>query len=439
MNGIQVFKFGGASVKDADAVRNVAQILQRFKDQKLVIVVSAMGKTTNALEAVVNSHAKQDGRATALLNEIKASHATIAEQLFGNDSGIQELLEQTFAEAESELEGAPHPNYDYLYDQIICIGELVSSRIVAAYLDKIGLRTSWLDARNVVRTDDQYREGWVQWDITQSQMNTVVKPMLERGGYVLTQGFIGSTADNATTTLGREGSDYTAAIFSYCLDADAMSIWKDVPGVLTADPRLFENVVKLDRMSYKEAIEMTYYGAKVIHPKTIKPLQNKSIPLYVKSFLNPDAGGTMIAANVDDRYPPLIAVEGNQALINIAARDFSFIAEHHLRYLFQQIADHRLQVNLMQNTALNFSISVNDIDQRVEDFAKAIENDFQVVIDRGLELLTCRHFTEDTVENLKRGKIVFAEARIPQTIQLVVRDVPNMVRREVPLPSAKGL
>jgi aspartate kinase len=317
-----------------------------------------------------------------------------------------------------------------MYDQLIPTGELVSSTIVAAYFNKMGLKTQWVDARDVIATDDIYREAWVQWDETKANVANKVRPLLEKDSMVLTQGFIGSTKENYTTTLGREGSDYTAAILSFCLDAEDMTIWKDVPGVLTADPRLFDNVTKLDRLSYREAIEMTYYGAKVIHPKTIKPLQNKSIPLYVKSFINPENDGTFIGPDVEDHYPPMVAIERNQALLNISTRDFSFVAEHHMRYLFNQIAEHRLQVNLMQNTAISFAICVNHIDDRIFRFAKSIEKEFKVVMDyEGLELITVRHYTPQVIEMLRNGKIIMVEERTKNTIQMVAKEVPLMKRK----------
>ncbi|MEK7254671.1 MAG: aspartate kinase, partial [Bacteroidota bacterium] len=261
---IKVFKFGGASVRDAAAVKNVVSILEMFREESLVIIVSAMGKTTDALEKVVAAHAAKSGEAWNLLEGVKAAHYKIMNDLFEPGDPAFDEVNDLFVSVEWVLDEEPHTNYDFMYDQIVSLGELVSTRIVAAYLNRIGLPTQWLDARDVILTDEIYREGWVQWDETLENAQRKVKPMLEKGGFVLTQGFIGSTKENFTTTLGREGSDYTAAIFSFCLDAESMTIWKDVPGVLTGDPRLFENVTKLDRLSYREAIEMTYYGAKVI-------------------------------------------------------------------------------------------------------------------------------------------------------------------------------
>ncbi len=426
---IKVFKFGGASLKNADAVKNVANILKTFADQRLVIVVSAMGKTTNALEEVVDAHNEGTGKAGELLNEIKKQHYEICEALFGPKHDVFATVNDTFVEVEWVLEEPPHENYDYMYDQIVSIGELVSSKIVQAYLNEVNLPTRWLDARDVILTDDIFREGWVQWAETQERADRIARPLTQESGFVLTQGFIGSTTENFTTTLGREGSDYTAAIFSFCLDAESMTIWKDVPGVLTADPRLFDNVTKIDRLSYREAIEMTYYGAKVIHPKTIKPLQNKSIPLYVKSFIDPAGEGTFISVEVEDTYPPMVAVEQDQALLHISTRDFSFVAEHHMSFLFKLIAELRIQVNMMQNTAISFVVCVNDIDDRIDTFIEKIQKDFKVILDRDLELITVRHFQKNVLDNLRRGKIILLEERMRQTVQMVARDVPVMQRK----------
>lgn len=427
---LKVFKFGGASVKDAKSIQNVAGILEKYKDESLLIVVSAMGKTTNALEEVTKAYYKKTGEAQKLMEEVKQSHYRMMAELFGtekHDAFVE--VNDIFVEADWVLEDEPEDSYDYIYDQIVSLGELVSTKILAAYLNGKGLATQWLDARDVILTDDIYREGWVQWDETQKRADRTAKPMLEAGGFVVTQGFIGSTTENTTTTLGREGSDYTAAIFSYCLDAESMSIWKDVPGVLTADPRLFDNVTKLDELSYREAIEMTYYGAKVIHPKTIKPLQNKSIPLFVKSFINPEGKGTMIAPDVEDNYPPMVAIENNQALLNISTRDFSFVAEQHISDLFNQITAHRLHVNMMQNTAISFRICVTDQDGKVQDFAKAIEDKFKVRIEPNLELITVRHYNKQTLNDLRADKVVLTENKIRKTVQMVVKTIPPMTRK----------
>lgn len=423
MKHLKVFKFGGSSLRDTANVKNVASILQSFKGKPVLIVVSAMGKTTNALEEVVAAHAAQNGKALDLLNGIREQHLQMMSELFEPGDEVYAAVNDHFVSVEWVLEEEPHENYDYMYDQIICLGELVSSSIMSAYLNQVGLPTQWLDARDVILTDDIYREGWVQWEETVSRAQAKAMPLLEKGGFVLTQGFIGSTTENATTTLGREGSDYTAAIFSFCLDAEDMTIWKDVPGVLTADPRLFDNVVKLDRLSYREAIEMTYYGAKVIHPKTIKPLQNKNIPLYVKSFIDPKGEGTLISSEVEDLYPPMVAVERNQAMVSISTRDFSFVAEHHMSVLFNHIANLRMQVNMMQNTAISFVVCVNDIDNKVDLFAESVQKEFKVMIDRDLELITVRHSQPNVLENLRKGKILLMEERTKDTVQMVVKNV----------------
>lgn len=435
---MQVFKFGGASLKDVAGIKNVASILQRFKNQSLVIIVSAMGKTTNALEAVVAAHAKQNGEAQKLYEAFKEQHYALMRELFDSSDEVFTLVNDTLVEGEWVLEEKPSENYDYMYDQLVCMGELVSSKIVTAYLNKIDLPTQWLDARDVVATDNTYREGWVIWDKTKANAQKVVVPMLAKGGFVLTQGFIGSTSENFTTTLGREGSDYSAAIFSHCLDAESMTIWKDVPGVLNADPRMFDNTVKLDRLSYREAIEMTYYGAQVIHPKTIKPLQNKNIPLFVKSFLDPDAPGTEISSDTEENYPPIVVVEKNQALLHISTLDYSFVAEHHMARLFAKAADLRIFVNMMQNTAVSFTICVPNVPDRIERFIKDISDEFKVKVEQGLELITIRHYTEETIANLKKGKIVLFEERIRKTMHMVVRNVPPIERKEVEIAGSKA-
>ncbi len=435
---MKVFKFGGASVKDAAGVRNVAAILQSFRHEQLVIVISAMGKTTNALEAVVAAHNRQDGTAHDLFNGVKEQHYALMRELFDAGDEAFDVVNDVFVEAEWVLDEPPAENYDYMYDQLVCVGELVSTRIVAAFLNKSGLKTQWIDARDVIITDNTYREGWVTWDKTRANAQRIVPNLLEQGGFVLTQGFIGSTTENFTTTLGREGSDYSASIFAFCLDAESMTIWKDVPGVLNADPRLFDNVVKLDRLSYMEAIEMTYYGASVIHPKTIKPLQNKNIPLYVKSFLNPEGLGTEISSDLDMAYPPIVVVEKNQVLLYISTIDYSFVAEQHMARLFQILAQLRIFVNMMQNTAISFTICVPNNPDRTRKFIEEVSDEFRIKMEEGLELITIRHMTDETVQQLKKNKIVLFEERIRDTLQMVVRDVPLIERKAEELERAKG-
>jgi len=381
---------------------------------------------------VTRAYAKGDIElAKQKLTELHNATMTTVGELFGDvPAELAAGLNDLFVSVEWVFDDPPNESYDYDYDQIVSLGELISSLIVAAYLNHDGLPTAWLDARDCIITDNTYREGWVQWPETQSRITNQVPPLLDAGKFVLTQGFIGSTTENFTTTLGREGSDYSAAIFSYCLDAEEMSIWKDVPGVLTADPRLFDNVSKVDRLSYKEAIEMTYYGASIIHPKTIKPLQNKSIPLRVRSFIDPAGTGTEISADAGDTYPPMVAVEKEQALVNISTRDFSFVAEHHIKELFEHITTTRLQVNMMQNTAISFNVVVNDIDDRVARFCKLVEQDFKTTVERDLELITIRHYTNDVADSMRRGKVQLLEGRMPLTIQMVVKEVPIIRRKD---------
>ena len=424
---IKVFKFGGASVKDADAINNVIEILRSHKDERILIVVSAMGKTTNKMEKIV--HAIQDrDKALELLQEVKDAHYKVINELFEDPSELGTTLNDIFVEVEWALDEVDAP-YDFVYDQIVGIGELVSTRILNHGLKQAGISSKWLDARGIIKTDELFREAAILWDKTIANINASVKPQLSEHNFVVTQGFIGSTTDNNTTTLGREGSDFSAAIFSYGLDADSMTIWKDVPGVLTADPRKFDNVTKLNRLAYKEAIEMTYYGAKVIHPKTIKPLQNKTIPLHVKSFLQPEEPGTLISAEIEENYPPIVSIEDNQTIIYISTKDFSFVAEHHLGLLFQKLAQFRLTVNMMQNTAISFAVCVTDKENRIEDFCKSIGEDFNTTVDEGLELITIRHYQKSLIENLKKGKLIFLEQRIKDTVQLVVKSFQMMQRK----------
>jgi aspartate kinase len=355
---------------------------------------------------------------------------SVVSELFAEPQAeLVTTLNDLFVSVEWTLEEEPNASYDYDYDQIVSLGELVSSHIVATYLNHQQLSTRWIDARDLIQTDNTYREGGVQWEDTCQRVQQHVPGIFQNHDRVLTQGFIGNTSENYTTTLGREGSDYSAAILSYCLDAESMTIWKDVAGVLTADPRLFDHVSKIDRMSYREAIEMTYYGAKVIHPKTIKPLQNKSIPLYVRSFLEPDAPGTLVYDEAGDAYPPMVAVETEQALINISTRDFSFVAEQHMRELFEHITTTRLTVNMMQNTAISFNVVVGDVEDRVSQFCKLIETNYKTHVDRHLELITVRHYTPEVAESLRKGKVMMLEGRLPLTLQMVVKDVPMIKRK----------
>lgn len=427
---IKVFKFGGASVKDSEGFKNVGQIIQKYDQEKIVIVVSAMGKTTNALEEVVKSYYAQDEHTEELLLKIKASHVALIQELFPVSQAVLDDINDAFVEIEWVLEEAPHEDYDYTYDQIVSMGELLSSKILTHYLQYLKINSKWLDVRDVILTDNTYRDARIQWDATQTNARNKITPMLETTNHIVTQGFIGSTSENFTTTLGREGSDYTAAILSYCLDAESMHIWKDVPGVLTGDPRIFDEVIKMPRISYNEAIEMTYYGAKVIHPKTIKPLQNKLIPLFVRPFLDPTSEGTVISDEKEMSYPPVIVIEHEQTLLHISTNDFSFVAEHHLSMIFALLAKYRLKVNMMRNTAISFSVCVNNIPERIRKFEKELGSEFKMIQDNDLELVTIRHYNEDILKDMKKNKLILFEEKLRDTVQMVVRNLPKMKRKE---------
>ena len=323
---MKIFKFGGASVNDAEAIKNVVNIIQNYKDEEVVIVVSAMGKSTNALEVLLNDFYKGEGDVIGKLEAIKKFHFSILEKLFPTeDHPVYEEVHNLFVEIEWQLEDPPVGTFDFEYDQMVAMGELLSSKIVAAYLNYCDQSSRWLDARDVIRTDNSYRKALVNWEVTQQLIDRKIKPIYANSETkrIVTQGFIAATSENFNTTLGREGSDFTAAIFAYCLDAEEVVIWKDVEGMLNADPKSYKNTVKLNEISYLEAVELAYFGASVIHPKTIKPLQNKGIPLKIKSFLNPLNKGTLISNNTasDSLIPSFIHKE-NQVLISIAAIDF---------------------------------------------------------------------------------------------------------------------
>lgn len=421
---MEVFKFGGASVKDASAVKNVGSILSRYEGQKLVVVVSAMGKTTNKLEEVVE--AKKNGNLglyTSLLTELTSFHYDILGELF------QEKHFKIYAEVESIFEQLqdrfhqPFPeNYSFEYDQVVSLGELISSKIVAAYLFEKGLSSGWIDARQLVRTDNQFQEGKVDWVKTEELMQNQILPVIMNTDILITQGFVGHTPEGFTTTLGREGSDYSAAIFAYCLNAKKVTIWKDVPGMLNADPKYFENTIKLDQISFKEAIELSYYGASVIHPKTIKPLQNKGIPLFVKSFIDPDEPGSIIQESTDkDNLVPSFIVKKDQVLYSIRPVDFSFIAEDKLSDIFNRLAQQKVKINLMQNSALSFSFLLDRKLANSEMMTKLLGDSYKVWYNDELELVTIRHYDQETINLVTKGKSIILEQKTRQTIRLVLK------------------
>ncbi len=417
---IKILKFGGASIKDAASIRNAAAILSQYRGEAIVVVISAMGKTTNSLEAITNAYFTRNGDAVELLQRLKHEHFQILTELFfENVHPIFDDVNNTFVEIDWILEDEPHEKYDYLYDQIVSVGETVASKIVSAYLNYKNISAYWLDVRDCIKTDNTYREGKVEWVITEKNIRAKI-PFLLKDHFVLTQGFLGGTSENHTTTLGREGSDYSAAIFAYALNAESMTIWKDVPGVLNADPRYFQETKKINCLSYREAIEMAYFGASMIHPKTIKPLQNKKIPLYVRSFINPEAEGSLISELSQKTLPPILVLKQKQILISMEAKDFSFIAEENLSHILSLLSRHRVKVNLMQNGAISFSVCC-DYDYKILPMIAELSESFAVKSNENLELLTIRHYTEEAIAEYSKGKEILLEQKSRQTVQLVLR------------------
>lgn len=419
---MQVFKFGGASVKDAENIKNVASIIANYKKDELLVVVSATGKTTNALEQVLNHFVEGKGDAVALLQDIKNAHMEVLHALFSdkNDPVFDDVA-NAFVEVDWILEEDPQDEYDYLYDQIVSIGEVVSSKMLAAYAAHTGIPIRWVDARDYIMTDNTYREAQVDWEKTEEKIRREIPSILDNE-IIITQGFIGSTSENFTTTLGREGSDYSAAIFASCLNAEEIIIWKDVPGVLNADPKWFERTELIPELSYTDAIELTYYGATVIHPKTIKPLQNKQITLNVRSFLNPGATGTLIRATNQGLPVPSFIFKVNQVLVNIQPRDFSFILEDNLSHIFNSFHNHRIKINMMHNSAIRFSVSIDDTGANVENLLADLKQRYKVTIEKELELITIRYFNQETIDRVLVDKEIIRELKDSYTCQLLVKN-----------------
>ena len=416
-----VFKFGGASVKDAAGIVNLAHIVKKYEGQKLLIVVSAMGKTTNALEKLTNAYIEQSDDLNAIYANIKEYHHHILTDLFEPSHPVFNEIANTFVEIDWMMEDEPHDDHDFVYDQIVSIGEMVSTRIVAAYLNKTGIKTQWLDVRGYIHTDNNYREGNVYWDKTCASISKDIPALMDKG-IVVTQGFLGGTSENFTTTLGREGSDYTSSIFASCLNAESVTTWKDVPGILNADPKFFADTIKFNELSYSEAIEMTYYGASVIHPKTIKPLQNAKIPLLVKPFTDPDASGTIIK-ETDSHYfeKPVIILKQNQVLLSISAKDYSFVSEDHLSNIFRLFSHNHVKANMMQTSALSFTVCFDLNPEHFEKLLSGLNADFKVKYNDNLTLITIRHYTQSTLHDLTADKIVLLEQISRNTAQVVVR------------------
>ncbi len=417
---MKVFKFGGASVKDAKSIKNVADIIKNNLKDNPLIVISAAGKTTNALEKVVNEYFNNSGNAFEALEDVKKMHYDIINELFdAENEDLTAEINDMFVDVEWILEETAVGSFDQTYDQIVCLGELLSTKIVSAYLNSIGIQSNWLDVRDCILTDNNYRDANLDWEETSRRIRKTVPPLMNNA-LVLTQGFLGNTSENFTTTLGREGSDYTAAIFSYCLDATSMTIWKDVAGVLNADPRIFQNATLLKEISYSEAIEMTYYGAQVIHPKTLQPLKNKNIPLFVKSFLQPDNEGTIVTDKEPSNYPPVFVVKENQALLNFYSKSFNFVDEYKFSKLFDAFAHHRIKVNMTQNTALSFSVCVNHDERKMTALCEELEIEYNIEIISDLKLLTIRHGNAQIIEEFTKNRKIYLEEKIRSNVQIIM-------------------
>jgi aspartate kinase len=423
-SAIHVFKFGGASVKDAKAVLNVVELIQKHDQSNLVVVVSAMGKTTNKLEDIFNSFINKDKEAyLKSTKELKTFHTNIIQDLFEGDSleQINEIINALFHKISSFYEHHENENQSYLYDQLIPYGEMLSSKIIQHCLEKSGVKSSWLDARKCIKTDSNYQNANVDWNLTEKEINERLNQLYSIGRVVVSQGFVGSNSNEDSTTLGREGSDYSAGIFAYASDAKEVIIWKDVPGMLNADPKYFEDTIKLEQISFKEAIELSYYGASVIHPKTIKPLQNKNIPLYVKSFIHPEQKGTIIQKRTenDDAIPSFI-FKKNQVLFSIMPKDFSFLIEENLSDIFLKLSRINAHINIMQNSALSFSFLMDDKMEIVSQVKAALESSFIVKYNTDLELVTIRHYDQQTIDFVTRGKEILLEQKTRSTARFVL-------------------
>ena len=418
---IHVFKFGGASVKDAEGVKNLASVLQQTGHKDLVIVVSAMGKMTNALEHVVTTYFNNPQKLKETILEIKVFHTTIANKLFENTSApVFKTIDTLIAQLISFLTTNKSNNHAFVYDQVVSFGELLSTTIIAAYLEVVGIQNTWLDIRDCIVTDTKYRDATVDWDITQRQITKHVIP----SGITITQGFLGAEDNNNfTTTLGREGSDYTAAILAYCLNAASVTIWKDVPGVLNADPRYFEKTILLHHISYREAIELAFYGASVIHPKTLQPLQRKEIPLFVKSFYDPLAEGTCVGKGVTlDPQTSCFILKREQVLLSLSSLDFSFIVEKNISDIFTLLDSYKMKVALIQNSAISFSVVIDNKYRNLELLLTALRSTFRVSWDENVTLYTIRHADSKEVNNLVQHRKVLLKQESRETVQLVIKE-----------------
>ncbi len=417
---MRIFKFGGASVKDADGIKNVMSVLQKVGHDDVLLVISAMGKTTNALEVVIKNYFEKSTEFHASLQEVRKYHNQILLDLFEDEEhDVFFTVNSHFADLEYFLRSNKSPNYSFVYDQVISFGEIVSTTIVSHYFNEKGLKNNWIDVRNFIKTDNTYRDANVDWEQTQKLISKGIK----KKSLNITQGFLGSDENNFTTTLGREGSDYTAAIFAYCLSAESVTIWKDVPGVLNADPRYFEKAVLLNQISYREAIELAFYGASVIHPKTLQPLQKKEIPLYVKSFITPLLPGTSVAKGADlEPKTPCFIVKKNQLLISLSSIDFSFIMEENISEIFGLFHQFKMKVSLIQNSAISFSVCIEDKYGNFNELKAILAKKFKVSFNENVSLYTIRHFNKEAAEMVEKGKEVVLRQISRETMQVVTKD-----------------
>lgn len=413
---MKIFKFGGASVKDADGVKNLLNVVNKKADKNTIIVVSAMGKTTNALEKIVSNYFTNKNDLNLLISDLYEYHKRILENLFPEKHQIFNEINILFQKIKFFLDNNKSPNHSFVYDQIVVFGEIISTTIINSYLVHNNINSIWLDARECIKTDSNYRGGNVQWYETQKR----IKEKIQDDKINVTQGFIGSDKNNFNTTLGREGSDYTAAIFAYSLNSESVTIWKDVPGVLNGDPKVFKNSQLLEQISYSEAIELAFYGASVIHPKTLQPLQKKEIPLYVKSFLNPDGNGTKISKGLD-LVPkiPCYIFKGNLCLLKLSSLDFSFIVEDNISKIFKSLHEFKMKVDVIQNSAISFSVCIYDKYNKIDEFIKKMEGKFDIKINSNVCLYTIRHFDDNSIKNISNGKKLLLEQRTEKTIQLI--------------------
>ena len=430
----KVFKFGGASIANYELIKNVRSILNSYGDSQIVIVISAMGKTTNALELVVQRYVESNAehQLSSLMEQIVDKHISEALTLGINTELLLSKYKTYISESQELLDVIDVKDHAQIYDQIVSLGELFSTTMVEMYLAHTDMDSTWLDVRTVIKSDENFKDATVNYNASVTNIRERTQALFKEKQYIVTQGFIAATPRAYTTTLGREGSDYTAAIFAYAMDAGQLTIWKDVPGILTADPRRFDNVELLPKLSYSEAIEMTYYGATVIHPKTIRPIQNKSIQLHVRSYLNPNDEGTVISDQGLPNYPPIVVVQDNRLLIQITTKDFTFIAENHLSIIFSTLNAHRIKMSVMRNSAISFTLIVKDPGKdRLKKFTDALGDNFSFDVFDKLQLITIRYAQAPLIEALTRNKVILFEERMKSTIQLVVRPALELKEKEI--------